>query len=192
MIKKRITDTYGQITALCREGNYLWIGYLSSGIAKLRKVSNSDPTLIYYDIAVSATRINKIINDETQGYVYLSINSPDYVGVQYSKTNPMVDFKYYNKPITITENSVDVLVYSDFVYFLIPGVTVAKLLKYVEYDSTISGSVDIEKDGDIITDARSMALDGSNNIWVITHTNPLKLIKITNTLVISLIKYLGS
>ena len=197
MIIKRITDSYGEVTALCREGEYLWIGYLSSGISKLRKVSNFDPTLIYYDLTLptsyNVTKINKINTTSTDEYIYLAIDSTSHIGMRYHKGSPLSSYMGYTKPIAVTENSIDVVILLGYVYFLTPGIPTekAKLLKYYYAYSTIDNSVDIEKDGDEIHNAKAMTIDENNNIWVVTYTDPAKLIKITNALVVSLIKYLG-
>lgn len=189
---KHITEDSGQITAILREGNYLWIGYILSGVAKLRKVSALDPTSIYFDITISnSTKINKIIDIGT--YISLAVDSDSYIGVTIHKFTPLTTYWYHNKPGTVTENAISVAYSPTYLYFLTPGVfpIKSKLLKINYGSSTVSSSIDIEKDGDIIYDARDIDIDSNDNLWVVTYTNPIKLVKINTTPTVQLIRYLG-
>jgi len=174
MFIKKYNHTYGEITALCRETNYLWIGYIASGLARLRKVSITNPDLVYYDISVLGTRINKII-DYSDGYIYLSIDSINYIGVRFYKTNPISSFNYYTKHISLTENSVDVTTETTYVYFLTPGIspTNAKIGKYY-----LTGTYNCTIDLTTIFNAKNIDKDCDNVFWIVTTNNPVELIKV--------------
>lgn len=164
MIIKKFINSYGEITALCRETNYLWIGYIASGLSRLRKVSIFNPDLVYYDISVSGTRINKII-DSSDGYIYLSMDSEDNIGATFYKTNPIGAYGYYIKTIGMMEDSVDLITDTTYVYFLIPGTlsgTNAKIVKYNKSTRIYSETIDLTT----VNNAKKIDIDYYGNLWV--------------------------
>ena len=169
-----------EVTALLVEGNYLWIAFEGSGgSCHLYKTSVFNPNQIFYDIAVPVNKINRMKSDGT--YIYLAVDSDDYICVSYKISNPLTSYIYRAKPEGIEEESIDLTVSDDYVYLLIPGVisgTYAKILQYSKTYLTINNTIELTKSAEEITNARTIDIDDGNNLWVATYTDPIKLIKV--------------
>ncbi|MFH0805979.1 MAG: hypothetical protein V1901_03840 [Patescibacteria group bacterium] len=172
---KTFSNNYGEITALCRETNFLWIGYIASGLARLRKVSIFNPNLVYYDISISGIRINKIIN--SGDYIYLSIDSNINIGARFYKTNPIGLFIYYTKPAEIIENSIDLITDFNYVYFLIPGLLSGTNAKIVKHNKSTGAFVEIIN-LTTVNNAKKIDMDFYCNIWVVSGVSDIELIKV--------------
>ena len=179
MIKTQYTYSENQITAICRDGDYLWLGFKANSNAVLYKVSAFDPSVRYFKINIQKS--DEITRIKTDGnYIYLTLDSTDYIAARFSKSNPMGSKYYYDIPSGIVEKSVDLAIGS-YLYVLIPGdisATNAKILRFNKTGSDYYNTIDLQKSGDIITDARTICFDDSDNLWVATYTDPIKLVKV--------------
>jgi len=175
-IKHHIDTDLGQITASYVDGNYLWIGYILGSVSRLRKVSIKDPISVYFDVEISATKINKITIGTQTSYLVLALESSSYIGCIVTKASPTT-ITYYTKPAGITENPVDVIQAGGQSYFLMPGVTQSKIIKYNYLTSTYSSITNISLGAVNITNAKAMCIDGSSKFWIVTYTDPMNLIK---------------
>ncbi len=175
MIKNRFTFSENQITAIHREGEYLWIAFLGTGgISYLYKVSKYNPNVRYFDLNIQADKITKITDNGS--YIYLSLDDDDYIGMRLSKTSPLTSYFYYTKPVAITEEAIS-LVVGDYTFLLIPGSisgSDAKLLRFSKTSNSLLGTITLTG----INNARAITIDDSNNLWVVTYTSPTTLVKI--------------
>jgi hypothetical protein len=177
MQTKHYSDTdLGQITATHIDGQYMWLGYILGSVSRLRKVSIIDPTSVYFDVAITATKIVKITIGTQTSYLVLALESSSYIGCIVTKASPTT-ITYYTKPAGITENPVDVIQATTYSYFLLPGITQSKIVKYDYITVTYSSITNIFLGAVNITNAKAMCIDGSSKFWIVTYTDPMKLVK---------------
>lgn len=184
MIVRRHSYTEGKITAIYKEaGNYLWIAYKNTSSCKLKKVSIFDPTSIYFNITVDVDEILEVNGIGT--YIYLTVDDDTYIGARYFSSNPLATSSFITKPAGITEKSIDLTTDSTHVYLLLSGTasgTNAKILKYDHLTLALTTTYDLSLSGkDTIYNAKSITIDDSGNLWVVTYTSPSKLIKVWET-----------
>jgi len=175
MIKNRFTFSENKITAIHREGDYLWIAFLGTGgISYLYKVSKYNPNVRYFDLNIQADKITKIRSDGS--YIYLSLDDDDYIGMRLSKTSPLTSYFYYTKPVAITEEAIDLII-GDYTFILIPGNISgedAKVLRFNKSSNSLLATINLTG----ITNARAITIDDNKNLWVVTYTDPITLVKI--------------
>ena len=175
-----------EITAMCITGEYFWVAYQGSGgNSILHKKNVRNPNTTYYEITVPVDKIVRITADTT--YIYLAVEDDTYIAYRYKITNPLTVYKAIAKPITITENPVDIAIDSNsYFYLLVPGTasgTYATVLKYISY--SLSETIELSESGKIINDARSITVDDNDNLWIVTYENPTKLVKIYDDILYS-------
>lgn len=200
-----VTDSYGQVTALLKDGNFLWIGYIAGGQARLRKVSIYDTSLLFYDGVINATKIIRIrTGSSADTYIQLVLDSATYIGAAISKNFP-TSHTYAPKPTGVTQNAVDVAVYITpqslaYAYYLIPGIEVSVPAKITRQYEATSGQpyevADLTLGGTTLYTPSAMTLDENLHLWLVTYTDPVKLMQITldetyGYITMSLIKNLG-
>lgn len=155
-----------KITATFVDGDYLWIAFEGEdGESSLYKVSLYNPKLIYWELEVTADKINFLIDDAT--YVYLAIDDDTYIGEKISKTSPSSTYYYFTKPIGITEGAIDLVDDTTFVYFLIPGVisgTNAKICKFNKSTRAFVETIDLP----LVNNAKKIDIDYKGYLWVIS------------------------
>ena len=169
------------VTAIARVGQFLWIAFEGSDEeCTLYKVSAFNPNQIFYEITVPVTKINRIKPDSNHEYIYLAVDSDNYIGIRYKHGAPLTTYTYIDKPSEISENSVDLEVDTSYVYFLIPGIasgTNTQILKYERTNHTLDDTFDLTT----IDNCKTMTMDDNENLWLATYTDPCKLIKVDNT-----------
>lgn len=179
---KRHTYDKNQISAILADGHYLWIAFKgSSGSCTLYKVSAFDPTLVYYDITLTVTEVTQII--ESSGYLFLSAIDDNYIGVRIVQNNPLGsgNIVYIDKPSGYSEGAIGVVSRQNDAIFLMPGEESGGYTSLLGFNrSTLIQSItlDLDESGKIITNAKSMTIDSSNNVWVATYTDPINLVKV--------------
>lgn len=167
------------ISAICQVGEYLWIAFTGSGgNSILKKVSAFNPYQVFFTITVSVDNINKI---KSYGdYIYLAIDDSNYIGVYFNSNSPLTTYGYLDRPIGITEESIDVSISSTNIFFLTAGVLSGTNSKVVRFSSStyVFGEI---IDLSTITNANTMDIDGSNNLWIATNELSPKLVKVYNS-----------
>lgn len=193
----RIIENSGQVTALFRERTYLWIGYILSGQARLRKVSAYDTSLIFYDGVINADKILRIRSADTSD-IFLVLDSTTYIGAAVPVDYP-TSIKYAPKPTGISRNAVDVTFNNYYAYYIILGIESsipAKLTHgYLSGTNQPYGIYDLTLGGTTIYTPSAVTRDENSHLWIVTYTNPVQLVKVTlgsgGVPTISLIKDLG-
>lgn len=168
-IESIIADSYS--------GFYLWIGFKKDGdTCTLKKVSASNPLQVYFDIDVEIDAWKKFAIYST--YLYSAIDDATYIGKKYALLNPLTITTNFNKPIGASEAPIDIQVTSNFVFFLLPGNLSgenAKIYKF-ELDGTYVETIDLST----IQNASSFVIIDDTNLWAVTNTAPVELIRIWN------------
>jgi len=98
MLQKSYTFLNEEITAIHREGYYLWVATTpTTGNAKLYKLSVENPEVIYYTITTEFLIVNKIVSGGD--YIYITGEWTNYVYSKYSKTAPLVDYYHIDTEV---------------------------------------------------------------------------------------------
>jgi len=181
MIKRRYTYSQDQITAIKVDGYNVWIACNDTSTnCKLLKVDAINPSNIYYEIDVTASQINALALQSTT-YIVLALSSTSYIGERISRTNPLISYGYFSKPGGVNENAIDCLFDSNYYYFLTPGSVSGEIPKILKYNTALnlSETIDIETSGETIQNVKSFTIDGNGNFWLVTNTDPIRLIKVS-------------
>lgn len=159
---------------------YVWIAFEpeTSGECRLIKASTFNLNQIFFDITVPVDRINKI--KVLTNNIVLAVSSDDYIGYLYSKTAPFSSSLALDKPVGVTQNAIDVVDFFIYFFFLLPGDATgenSQVLK-IEQDGDFPTIIDLTETGNTITDASSMTIDDNDDIWIVTNTSPVKLVRV--------------
>jgi hypothetical protein len=178
-------NIFEEITALFHEegSQSILIATKSGGGSKLYKRNRYSIDEEISNATVNVTGINNIIY--TLNYFICSVESPSYICVFLRSVS--LDVSYVNKPVGLTEDSIDLTYDSNYVYLLLPGIASGTNAEILKYSKSIVGGVlvltyidtiDLYKSGDIVINASKIDIDGSGNLWVISEDNPRKLTKV--------------
>jgi hypothetical protein len=160
--------------------DFLWISFAqnSDGNCIIEKEAKFTPIQTYYSLERAVTEVNAMDLDSSN--LYVAYNDSSLLGEIISKTNPITSTIDISIPIGINEPSIDVKIDGSDLWFLIPGDISgenAKLLKY-NTSGVLQQTVDLIKTGLTIINAKSMAIDSNNNIWIATYTNPATIVRV--------------
>lgn len=178
-IIRRHTYSENKITAQCRDDDCVWVAFLgSSDSCTLQKRSQFNPAVKYYDITITASEITRI--KVLGNYIYCSLDGDTNIGLRMGKSDPSGNYNYITIPSGVTEKAVDVTINSDetFWYLLTPGVISGEYAKVIVVnDTAFSETVTLNESGINIRNASSMTIDASDNVWIVTDTDPISLIR---------------
>ena len=175
----RYSFSNNKISAILVDGYYIWVAYINGGTVYLDKVSIFNPYLRYFRATFSVNEITRI--KLSGDYLYLSVDSTNYIGIQVERENPLTGYTYINKPVGITEKSIDLALDSNDLFLLIPGEEsgeYTKILKYDQSSLTLTTTIELSESGKEITNSRTMTIDDENNLWIATYTDPISLVKV--------------
>ena len=178
-----------EVTAIVRQNNYIWIAFLGASnhpqgkvtpafplITKLRKVSAFNLYQTYFELDVP---VDKIVNLKIIGSkLYATVQDGTYIAVYYSTSDPLATFAYVPIPSGINEYPVDLAVDTDYFYLLTPGDASGENTKIIKYSTASTPVFDKTIDLTTINSARSIEIDTSDLLWVVTYESPAKLVKI--------------
>lgn len=166
-----------QITAQVADEltNHLWTAFAqnNNGICYLKKQSGLSPTQNYYSINRSVSNINALDYDVNN--IYVAYSDITYLGEIFDKANPLTSSTYIEKG-SFLESPIDVKVDNTNLWFLLPGELSGLNAKVLRYNTDGEYQETIDLTG--ITNAKSMIIDSNSNIWIVTYTNPVQLIRI--------------
>lgn len=177
IIRRHTYTSEGKITATWQDGDYLFLAIKNTSSCTIKKVSIFDPTLIYFSFTVSVDEITRL--KVSGNYLYASFDDSTYIAGRYSKTNPAGSYTLISKPVAVTEKGIDLCIGSTDWYVLIPGEDSGNNAQVVVITgTTVSETVDLDSSGDVITNARSCTVDGSDNVFIVTYeASPAQLIR---------------
>lgn len=185
VIKRKFDYTEPTITAQTVDDStqFLWLAFSQNadGNCILKKVSAFDPSQVFFSIEIAVTEITNMVLVST--LLYLSYNDSSLIGAKYNATNPLLAHAEFTKPIGISEEAIGLVVDGSDVFFLLPGNTSGNNSQVVKFNTSavFDQTIDLLKSGNIVTDASSIAVDGSNNIWIGTLTAPANLVRVYDT-----------
>lgn len=173
IIRRHLYNGEGKITAIVRDGNYLWLVYKNATSCQLKKVSIFDPSLVYYDIEITVDEITRM--KVSGNYIYLAVDDDTYIGMRLKTSDPWGDWNNINIPTGINEKSVDVAITGNNWFLLTPGELSGENAKVIKIDET---TYDETIDLTTVFNASSMTIDDFDNLWVVTNELEAKVIKI--------------
>lgn len=171
---KNITFT-DDVTSLVRNGDYIWISFLSStNIVRLKKTSAFDLKQNYYSLTVPVDKITRM-KIGAGSNIFAIVEDDTYLVSRYSTSNPIGSYTHIAIPVGVNEYPIDLAVGASKAYILTPGAASGENAKLIiTTTSAVSQTVDLTT----ITNARSLTLDDSENIWIVTYDSPAKLVKV--------------
>lgn len=177
-----------QITAQLSEDttNSVWTAFDqdTDGQVILERQSAFCPNQTFFsldlakDINLNARTVTKIAEmDVNISNLFVALHDSTLIGEIISLTNPISSRTDVTKPVSVTENPVDVAVSTNRIFFLTPGNasgTDAELHIY-----TLSGTFDETLTLTGVNNASSVTYDSDNdNIWVLEKADPGRYIRV--------------
>ena len=160
--------------------DYIWVAFEkdTNNITKLFKNSAHNPLQKFYDITVPVNRINRMTQDSNN--IYLSVEDSINLGYKYSKSNPLTSILPITIPIGVVEYPIDIAVSDDDIYFLTPGNISGEIAKIIRTDKNgnLLEVFELQQSGDTILNASGMTIDDDDNLWVVTNTSPVTLVRV--------------
>lgn len=160
--------------------DFLWVAYEknSSGKCIIQKKAFGDLSQSYFTI-----------EREVDNIVEMGVNSPNLFVIYedstlfaeiFSKTNPLTTTTQISIPAGANENPVDLII-GDYFYVLTPGDISGENAKIFKYNlsGVLQNTIDLQQSGDTVVNAVSMEIDDVDDIYVVTNTNPAKLIRVS-------------
>jgi len=180
-IKKFDFATEGTISTFLVDNYFIWIAFESAtGIVKLYKNSIFNPVVNYFEMDITCDNITNMKIDGS--YIYLSVESDDYIGVRLTRATPETGISYINKPVAITEESVDLTIDTNHLYFLTPGTASTENVKIAKINKsalTLDEVISLDESASYtVYNASSIEIDANGNLWIVTYENPVKLVKV--------------
>lgn len=173
IIRRHLYSGEGIISAIVRDGNYLWIAYKNATSCQLKKVSIFDPGLVSYNIEITVDEITRM--KVSGNYIYLAVDDATYIGIRLKTSNPWGDWRNVSIPSGINEKSVDVAITGSDWFLITPGELSgenAKVIKITNY--TFQETIDLAT----IRNVSSMTIDSNDDLWAVTYESNAKLVKI--------------
>jgi hypothetical protein len=180
---KDVLFNYSKISAMAldlNENQYLWLAYtLKSGTCRLQKVSVHNVTQVYFTIELPVTSINamKVLGE----YLFIAITDNTYAAYILNVTNPLSSQVAVTKSsLSLDESPIDVQISSTNAYFLTPGSQSGNHAQLASYNNlaTYEETIDLTFSGLLVANAVSFTIDLSDNMWVITNSNPTELYRV--------------
>ena len=159
--------------------DFLWVAFAQNtdGNCLIEKVAKFHPTQVYYSLERAVNEVNAMDVDSTN--LYVSYNDSSLLGEIISKTNPLTSTTEISRG-AIVESPVDVLINGTDLWFLLPGDISgvnAQLLRY-NTSGVLQQTVDLSKSGSTVYNAKSMTIDGNNDLWLATYTTPATIVRV--------------
>jgi DNA-binding beta-propeller fold protein YncE len=175
---KNFNFTKTAITAQVRDGNFIWFAFLgSSGTVRLRKTSYSDAKQMYFELTPS---VDKIVRMKITGTkLYAAVQDTTNIALYYSTSNPVTTTASVPIPAGINEFPIDIAVDTDYFYILTPGTASGENAKILKYSTASTPVLQTTIDLTTVNNARSIEIDDSDNLWVVTYESPANLVKVT-------------
>jgi len=157
------------------ESNHLWTAYAqnANGICLLKKQGAFNPYQTYYTVSRYVTNINALDYDIDN--LYVAYDDSVYLGEILDKLNPLTSTTYISKG-TFAESPIDVKVNGTDLWFLLPGNISGQNAKLLKYDT--DGIYQDEIELTTVVDAKNMVIDENDDIWIITYTDPVQLVRV--------------
>ena len=182
MVNSRFTYNEKDLTALIVDQvkNFVWLAYAknTSGNCIIKKLFGFLPTQVFYNIERAVDNINDIAIDTNN--VYMAYNDTTLLGEIFVQNTPLSNFTSIDRPLGIVENPIALAVNTTHIFFLLPGSISGTNAKLIQY--TLSGVfvqiIDLTNMSNTVTDASTITIDASDNIWLSTNTNPITLVKV--------------
>jgi hypothetical protein len=171
-----------QVTAIKADTNspgYLWVAFSlnENSVCKLQKRGGHDVSQLYYDIDLSVDSINSL--EILFSYIYLAVNNSENLGYRYVLSTPLTTETAIVKPVSVTENPIDLVGLGSYIYYLTPGTESGEFAKVIKLNTSgvVQEILTMDASAKEIHGAKSITTDGSN-LWIVTTNTPTELIRV--------------
>jgi hypothetical protein len=160
--------------------SFFWLAFKknSSGKCIIKKVLAFKPDQTFYTIERSIDAINDM--DISTTLLYAVYDDSSLFVESMSLTNPLSTYTQATIPSGITEAPVGVITDGTDVWVLVPGAASGTNAKLVKYNTSLvfQETVDLTKSGNPVTNAVSLDVDSSGDIWVLTENSPAEYVRV--------------
>jgi len=173
---KNYTYPNRTITASIISGNYLYLGVTDSveDTCYLLKCSAFDPSIVYYELEITATEITRIMVGGLN--LYLCLDDDTNLAVRVVISTMVAT--YLALPLGITEPSIDLINDDTYLYFLIGGSITSIIL--VDYSAfTFVSTLTLDESGQLVSNAKRIDIDTLGSLWIYTSNTPIDLVKVS-------------
>ena len=179
----RYTNDYPKISRMVSDGgDYVWIAYEkdSDGICHVQKVSANALDQVYFDLEVEAETI--VDMEATENFLYVLFANSTYLATMYSANDPLSTSTNFNRPASFVEEAVALSADegNNRLNILTPGdssATNALVYRFNTSSAALVETIAVRVANIRIVEARDISLDANDNLWIVTYTNPTKLIR---------------
>jgi hypothetical protein len=173
---KNYTYPNRTITTSIISGNYLYLGVTDSveDTCYLLKCSAFDPSIVYYELEITATEITRIMVGGLNLYLCLD----DDTNLACKVVISTMVATYLTIPSGITAPSIDLINDDTYLYFLIGGsITSIILVNYSTF--TFVSTLTLDESGQLVSNAKRIDIDFNGDLWIYTSNTPIDLVKVS-------------
>jgi len=160
--------------------NFLWMAFEqnSSGNCIIKKQFAFLPTQTFFTVTRAVDEIRNMTLNSSN--LYVVYNDPTAFAEKFSLTNPLTSFTQITAPGGITESGIDIQINGTDIWILTPGIVSGENAKLIKFNTNLvfQETVDLNKSGSIVTDAKSFTVDGNGDMWIVTNTSPAQFIRV--------------
>jgi len=162
------------VTAQLVNGEFIWLAFFGEdSVCSLYKSSVFNVNFRYWDVDIIADAINYMVDDTT--YLYLALDHSVYIGAKVNKSNPS-SITYFTKEMGITEEAIDLVEDTTYVYFLISGTEGTgentKICKYNKSTRAFIETIDLAD----VSNAQKIDIDNDGNLWVVSNLDSIPIL----------------
>ena len=187
MTNTRFTLSNNQVVASVSDDTqsgslFWWLGFSqnTSGNCIIKKVGGFNLNQTFYTVTRAVTGINEFHRSSTN--LYVVYNDTTRFVERISLTNPLSDTSFIGFPSGVTESPVSTYYDGTELWVLTPGLSGnnARVLRYSS-TLTLQNNIDLNKTGSTVTNAVSITVDSSSNVWVLTSNSPAEFVRVYDT-----------
>lgn len=160
--------------------NFLWMAFEqdSSGNCRIEKQTAFQPTQTFFTLTRAVDQIRNMTLDASN--LYAVYDDTTAFAEKFSLTNPLTSFTQITAPAGITESGIDIQVNGSDIWVLTPGTGSGENAKMIRFNTSLvfQETVDLNKSGSIVTNARTFSVDGTGDMWVITYNSPAEYVRV--------------
>ncbi len=172
-----------QITAILIDTSqltpFIWVAFKGSGgTTVLQKRSAFDPDELFSTINFSVNEITRMTQDNS--FIYLAVDDSVNIGFRISKSVPLTNQTPLPIPAGVNEVPVDIGVDGSDLYFLLPGIVTGEIASIVVMSTSgvFDETFQLTSSGNDIFNAAGLTIDDIGDLWIVTNTAPVNLIRL--------------
>lgn len=173
-------STISDIATDTNNGNFLWIAFAQyNDTCRLQKVSANDPSQVYFTIELDVDSINRIMVLDDR--LFVSVTHVVYSVYVYSVNTPLSSYSIFTtSELSLNSTLVDVTANATNIYFVSEATGSSETAQIVSFDTNGNHdeTIELSYDSIVVANAISITIDSSDDMWVVTNTNPSYLYRV--------------